>query len=102
MRVGEQAAPRKPILVGEQGLEAKQGEPNVATIGPAYTGGAALIDALQDLGVEFIFANFGSDHPAVVEGIAGARYVFKAVRHALRHERMTDEEESQVHARVQL
>jgi acetolactate synthase-1/2/3 large subunit len=73
LRVGEQAAPRKPILVGEQGLEAKQGEPNVATIGPAYTGGAALIDALQDLGVEFIFANFGSDHPAVVEGIAGAR-----------------------------
>ncbi|MES1202686.1 MAG: thiamine pyrophosphate-binding protein, partial [Pseudomonadota bacterium] len=42
-------------------------------MGPAYTGGAALIDALQELGVEFIFANFGSDHPAVVESIAGAR-----------------------------
>jgi acetolactate synthase-1/2/3 large subunit len=32
-----------------------------------------LLDALQDLGVEFIFANFGSDHPAIVEAIAAAR-----------------------------
>ena len=28
---------------------------------------------LQDLGVEFIFANFGSDHPGIVEAIATAR-----------------------------
>jgi acetolactate synthase-1/2/3 large subunit len=38
-----------------------------------YTASSALLDALQDLGVEFIFANFGSDHPAIVEGIAAAR-----------------------------
>lgn len=39
----------------------------------AYTASSALLDALQDLGVEYIFANFGSDHPAIVEGIAAAR-----------------------------
>ena len=38
-----------------------------------YTASAALLDALQDLGVEYIFANFGSDHPAIVEAIAAAR-----------------------------
>jgi acetolactate synthase-1/2/3 large subunit len=32
-----------------------------------------LLEALQDLGVEFIFANFGSDHPGIVEAIAVAR-----------------------------
>lgn len=37
-----------------------------------------------------------------MSGLAGARYVFKAVRHALRHERMTDEDDREVHARVQL
>jgi len=32
--------------------------------GPASTASSALLETLQDLGVEFIFANFGSDHPA--------------------------------------
>ena len=32
-----------------------------------------MLEALHDLGVEFIFANFGSDHPAIVEAIAAAR-----------------------------
>ncbi len=40
---------------------------------PAYTTSTALLEALQDLGVDFIFANFGSDHPALVESIAQAR-----------------------------
>jgi acetolactate synthase-1/2/3 large subunit len=40
---------------------------------PAYTASSALLEVLQDLGVEFIFANFGSDHPAIVEAIAVAR-----------------------------
>ena len=38
-----------------------------------YTAGSALLDTLQDFGVEYIFANFGSDHPGVVEAIAFAR-----------------------------
>ena len=41
--------------------------------GPASTASSALLETLQDLGVEFIFANFGSDHPAIVEAIAAAR-----------------------------
>jgi acetolactate synthase-1/2/3 large subunit len=38
-----------------------------------YTAGAALIEALHEAGVSFIFANLGSDHPAVIESLAEAR-----------------------------
>ena len=41
--------------------------------GSAYTAGTALLDALVEAGVGYIFANFGSDHPAIVEAIAEAR-----------------------------
>src|SRR5215470_16564329 len=37
-----------------------------------YTAGAALIEALHEAGVSFIFANLGSDHPAIVESLAEA------------------------------
>lgn len=38
-----------------------------------YTASTALLDALAEAGVSCIFANFGSDHPALVEAIAEAR-----------------------------
>ncbi|MQB46016.1 thiamine pyrophosphate-requiring protein [Rhizobium sp. ICMP 5592] len=38
-----------------------------------YTASSALLDALTDANVSYIFANFGSDHPALVEAIAEAR-----------------------------
>ncbi len=38
-----------------------------------YTASAAMLEALQEAGVAYIFANFGSDHPALVEAIAEAR-----------------------------
>jgi acetolactate synthase I/II/III large subunit len=38
-----------------------------------YTASAAMLDALQEAGVSYIFANFGSDHPALIEAIAEAR-----------------------------
>jgi acetolactate synthase I/II/III large subunit len=38
-----------------------------------YTAGTAMLEALQEAGVAYIFANFGSDHPALVEAIAEAR-----------------------------
>jgi acetolactate synthase I/II/III large subunit len=38
-----------------------------------YTAGAALIEALHEAGVSFIFANLGSDHPAIIESLAEAR-----------------------------
>jgi acetolactate synthase I/II/III large subunit len=34
---------------------------------------AALLEALNEAGVSRIFANFGSDHPGLVEAIAEAR-----------------------------
>jgi acetolactate synthase I/II/III large subunit len=38
-----------------------------------YTASAAMLEALQEAGVSYIFANFGSDHPALIEAIAEAR-----------------------------
>lgn len=35
-----------------------------------YTGGSALIEALNDVGITHVFANFGSDHPAIMEAFA--------------------------------
>jgi len=37
------------------------------------TAGTALIEALHEAGVSYIFANFGSDHPAIVESLAEAK-----------------------------
>ncbi len=37
------------------------------------TASMALLDALTEAGVSHIFANFGSDHPALIEAIAEAR-----------------------------
>ena len=38
-----------------------------------YTTGTAFLEALEEAGVSYIFGNFGSDHPAVVESIAEAQ-----------------------------
>ncbi|MGH9376540.1 MAG: thiamine pyrophosphate-requiring protein [Terriglobia bacterium] len=38
-----------------------------------YTASSALLEALCETGVSYLFANLGSDHPAVVEGIAESR-----------------------------
>src|SRR5258708_35921954 len=38
-----------------------------------YSASTALLEALNEAGVAYIFANFGSDHPALVEAIAEAR-----------------------------
>jgi acetolactate synthase I/II/III large subunit len=38
-----------------------------------YTASSAFLDALTQAGVSYIFANFGSDHPALIEAIAEAR-----------------------------
>ena len=37
-----------------------------------YTTGAAFLDALKEAGVEYLFSNFGSDHPAIIERLAEA------------------------------
>ena len=44
-----------------------------------FTASMAMLDALQEAGVSYIFANFGSDHPALVEAIAEARAVGRPI-----------------------
>jgi acetolactate synthase-1/2/3 large subunit len=38
-----------------------------------YTASTALLEAMEEAGISFIFANFGSDHPGLVEALAAAR-----------------------------
>ena len=38
-----------------------------------YTASTAFLEALSEAGVSYIFANFGSDHPALVEAVSEAR-----------------------------
>src|SRR5215470_18590703 len=44
-----------------------------------YTTSHAFLDALQQLGVTCLFANFGSDHPGIIEALAEARASGRAV-----------------------
>jgi acetolactate synthase-1/2/3 large subunit len=44
-----------------------------ASLEIVYTGASALMEALVDAGVSHLFANFGSDHPGIVEALAKAR-----------------------------
>jgi acetolactate synthase I/II/III large subunit len=37
------------------------------------TAAALLLDALREAGVSYLFANFGSDHPAIIEALAEER-----------------------------
>jgi hypothetical protein len=37
-----------------------------------YTTSTAFLEALAEVGVEFIFANLGSDHPGIIEALARA------------------------------
>ncbi len=38
-----------------------------------YTASTALIEALSEVGVSFLFANQGSDHPGIIEALAEAK-----------------------------
>jgi acetolactate synthase-1/2/3 large subunit len=38
-----------------------------------YTTSTAVLEALTEAGVEFLFSNFGSDHTAIIEALAAAR-----------------------------
>ena len=39
-----------------------------------YTASTAFLEALNEAGVEYIFANLGSDHPGLIEAMAEARH----------------------------
>lgn len=38
-----------------------------------HTAGTAFLEALKEAGVSYIFANLGSDHPAIIESVAEGR-----------------------------
>lgn len=44
-----------------------------------YTTSTAFLEALQEAGVSYIFANLGSDHPAIIESLAHAKKENKKV-----------------------
>src|ERR1700722_422669 len=44
-----------------------------------HTASAAMLEELQEAGVSYIFANFGSDHPALIEAIAEARALGRSI-----------------------
>ncbi|MET7246752.1 thiamine pyrophosphate-requiring protein [Methylobacterium sp. EM32] len=44
-----------------------------------YTTSSAFLDALVEANVSFIFANVGSDHPALIEAVAEARAAGRAI-----------------------
>ena len=44
-----------------------------------YSASSALLEALHEAGVAYIFANFGSDHPALIEAIAEAKATGRAI-----------------------
>ncbi len=44
-----------------------------------YTTATAFLETLAEAGVSFLFANFGSDHPALIEALAAARVSGRAV-----------------------
>jgi acetolactate synthase-1/2/3 large subunit len=50
-----------------------RGSPTKKDLTAVYTASSALLEALNEAGVSCIFANFGSDHPALIEAIAEAR-----------------------------
>src|SRR5579875_2921305 len=44
-----------------------------------YTASTALLEALCETGVSYIFANLGSDHPAIIEAFAESKESGRAV-----------------------
>jgi acetolactate synthase-1/2/3 large subunit len=44
-----------------------------------YTASSAFLEALTEAGISYIFANWGSDHPALIEAIAEARAMGRAI-----------------------
>ena len=44
-----------------------------------YTASTAFLEALTEAGVEYVFANLGSDHPGIVEAMAEAQATGRAV-----------------------
>jgi acetolactate synthase-1/2/3 large subunit len=44
-----------------------------------YNAAEAMLEALQETGIKYLFSNLGSDHPAVIEGLAKAKALNRAL-----------------------
>lgn len=49
----------------------------------AYTTGDALLEAINETGISYLFCNLGSDHPSMIEALAKAREEGKKVPHVI-------------------
>jgi len=43
------------------------------TIEMVYSASTAFLEALVEAGIKYIYGNFGSDHPAILESLAEAK-----------------------------
>ncbi|MCQ6281723.1 thiamine pyrophosphate-requiring protein [Bacillus sp. EB600] len=48
-----------------------------------YTGAEALMEALQEVGISYLFCNLGSDHPSMIEALAKAKVEGKELPKAI-------------------
>lgn len=48
-----------------------------------YMGAEALMEALQEVGISYLFCNLGSDHPSMIEALAKAKVEGKELPKAI-------------------
>ncbi|MED4225515.1 thiamine pyrophosphate-requiring protein [Neobacillus cucumis] len=53
------------------------------TLSDRYTGAEALMEALQEVGISYLFCNLGSDHPSMIEALAKAKVEGKELPKAI-------------------
>lgn len=67
------ATPAAPRTASEQAVGASAAGASAAPDGSTVTAGSALLVRLKALGVDYIFANSGTDFPPIIEGLAAAQ-----------------------------
>ena len=60
------------VFVKSQAKSARVEDSNSPNAQSDHTASTAFLEALDEAGVSYIFANFGSDHPALIEALAAA------------------------------
>jgi acetolactate synthase I/II/III large subunit len=53
------------------------------TLSDRYMGAEALMEALQEVGISYLFCNLGSDHPSMIEALAKAKVEGKELPKAI-------------------
>src|SRR5690606_14821894 len=66
----QRARPRSSTSERTMATETSQAESARSSRDTHTTGAELLVEALVEQGIEYVFANFGSDHPALIEALA--------------------------------